>query len=102
MEFIGYTISCFLELIYFNYFIDYAVKVMLNFPPFPSPPRTPTPSGNPPTIVCVMRTSSLATLFPMLHFTSPWLFYNYLFVLLYPLTSSPILPLPPFIWQSSG
>ena len=47
----------------------------------------------------VMRISSLATLFPMLYFTSPWLFCNYLLVLPNPLTSSPIPPHPPPIWQ---
>ena len=44
----------------------------------------------------VMRISSLATPFPILYFISPWLFCNYLFVFLNPLTSSPIplYPLP--------
>ena len=52
-----------------------------------------------PWVTCV---SSLASLFPILSFTSPWLFCNYLFVLLNPLTSSPILPLLLPIWQPSG
>ena len=47
----------------------------------------------------VMCVSSLATtLFPILYFTFPWLFYNYLFVL-NPLTFSLILPHTPPIWQ---
>ena len=44
--------------------------------------------GSCPWVMCI---SSLATLFPILYFTSPWLFCNYLFVLLNPLTSSLIL-----------
>ena len=36
----------------------------------------------------VMHISSLATPCPILYFTSPWLFCNYLFVLLNPLSSS--------------
>ena len=43
----------------------------------------------------VMHVSSLASPFLMLYFTSPWVFYNYLFVLLNPCTFSPILLLPP-------
>ena len=33
------------------YFIDYAITVVPIFPLCPSPPSTPTPSGNPHTIV---------------------------------------------------
>ena len=44
-----------------------------------------------PWLMCI---SSLVTPFPILYFTSPWLFCNYLFVLLNPLTSSPIPPHP--------
>ena len=67
-------------------------------------PEPPTPSSNPPTIDCscpwVMCLSSLATPFSILYCTSPWLFCNYLFVLLNSLTSSPLhpfslFPLPP-------
>ena len=49
----------------------------------------------------VMHVSSLASPFPTLYFTSPWLFCNYLFILLNPLTSSliPLYLLP--IWQPS-
>ena len=49
----------------------------------------------------VMCISPLATPFPILCFTSPWLFCNYLFVLLNPLTSSPISLQSPPIWQTS-
>ena len=45
--------------------------------------------------------SSWATPFPVLYFTSPWLFCNYQFVLLNPLTSSLISPSPAPIWQPS-
>ena len=51
-----------------------------------------------PRVMCVR---SLATPFPILYFTSPWLFCNYLFVLLNPLTSHPfshILPSHLFIF----
>ena len=42
-----------------------------------------------PWVLCV---TSLAAPFPILYFTSPWLFCNHLFVLLNPLTFSPIPP----------
>ena len=42
----------------------------------------------------VMWISSLATPFPIRHCVSPWLFCNYLFVLLNHLISSPIPPQP--------
>ena len=42
----------------------------------------------------VMSITSLATLFPILYFTSPWLLYNYLLILLNFLTSLPIPPHP--------
>ena len=41
----------------------------------------------------LMQVSSLAAPFPVLYFTSPWLFCNCLFVLLNPLTSSPVPPI---------
>ena len=43
----------------------------------------------------VMCIHSLSTSFPLLYFISPWLFCNYLFVLLNPLTSSLITHSPP-------
>ena len=49
----------------------------------------------------VMWISSLAAPFPILYFTSPWLFCNYLFVFLNLLLSSLIPPYPLPIWQSS-
>ena len=80
--------SIFLKL----YFIDYAITVVLIFPPrLPSTPHHPLPQVIPPPFSCpwVMCVSSLAPLFPTLYFTSPWLFCNYLFVLLNPFTSHP-------------
>ena len=88
-----------------GYFIllSYILLIMLlycpDFPPFsPLHPAPPTPSGNPHTIVRVHGAfvGSSATPFPILYFTSPWLFHNHQFVLLTPLTSSPISqqPLP--------
>ena len=86
------------------YFIDYALTVVLNFPPLPPPPSTPTLSGNPPhhcSCSWIMHIGSLATPSPILYCTAPWLFCNYLFVFLNPLISSPI-PLHPHpIWQPS-
>ena len=85
------------------YFIDYAITVVLIFPPLsPSTQHHPHSLRQfPHNCSCpqIMRVSSVATPFPILHFTSPWLFCNYLFVLLNPFTSSPILLLPPLIWQ---
>ena len=49
----------------------------------------------------VMHISSLATPFPILYFISPCLFCNYPFVLVNPLTSLPIPPYAPPIWQPS-
>ena len=84
------------------YFIDYAITVVLISPLRPSSTQYPSlPQAIYPhhcSRSWVMHVSSLATPFPILCFTSPWLFCNYLFVLLNPLTSSPI-PLP--IWQPS-
>ena len=79
------------------YFIDYAIIVALIFPPLPpTHPASPTPSQSPRHCSCpwVMHISSLATPFPILYFISPWLFCNYLFVLLNPPTSSPLPPHP--------
>ena len=88
------------------HFIDYAITVVLIFPFCPHPPSTPTPSVN--TLYhcsCpwVMLISSLATSLPVLYATSPWLFSNYLFVVLNPLTSSatPPIPLPSGNYQNA-
>ena len=48
-----------------------------------------------------MSISSLATPFPILYLTSLWLFCNYLFVRLNPLTSLSMPPHTPPIWQPS-
>ena len=76
-----------------------------NFPPFaPFHHTSSTPSGNPPNHCShpwIMQVSSLAPPFPILYFTSPWLFCNYLLVCLNPLTSWPIPPRPPPMWQPS-
>ena len=56
------------------------------FPLCPPLPSTPCSLRQPPhycSCPCVMRISSLATPFPVLYFTSPWLFCNYLFVLFF-------------------
>ena len=77
------------------YFIGCAITGVLNFFPLPLPPSTPHSLRQPPpTIVHVHGSciSYLATPFPILQFTSPWLFCQYLFVLLNPLTSSSIPP----------
>ena len=79
-------------------FQNYILLIMLLhlsqfFPLSPPPPSTPHSLRQSPhhcSCPWVMHIISLATLFPILHFTSPWLFCNYLFVLLNPLTSSPI------------
>ena len=81
---------CFLNYIY--KFIDYAITVVLTFPPLPPSTQHPRlPQATPhhclcPWVICV---SSLATPFPILYFTSPWLFCNDLFVLLNLFTHSP-------------
>ena len=81
------------------YFIDYAITVaLISFPLCPPPPSTCHALRQSPhhcSCLWVMGISSLATPFPILYFTSPWLLCNYLFVLLNPLTSSPFIPLPP-------
>ena len=59
-------------------------------PPPPSTANSLRQSPHPYSCPGVMHINSLATLFPMLYFTSPWLFCNYLLVLPNPLTSSPI------------
>ena len=73
-------------------FIDYAIIVVPIFPLLPPPPSTRQPLGNPRTIVHIYGSciGSLATPFPIQSFAFLWLFCNYLFVLLNPLTSSPI------------
>ena len=74
--------------------MDYAITVILTFPPLPPSTQQasllqaiPPHHSSCPWVMCI---SSLATPFPILYFTSPWLFCGYLFVLPNPLTSSPI------------
>ena len=83
------------------YFIDHVITVV---PIFPLCPQHPTlPQAIPTLCLCtwVICKSFLATPFPILYFISPWLFCNYLFVLLNPLTTSPIPPQQLPIWQPS-
>ena len=80
------------------YFIDDAIIVVLIFPPLPPPPSTPDSlrKSPPPLFMSIGHVYKLfgySISYTVL--TSPWLFCNYLFVLLNPLTSSPI-PLHPF------
>ena len=60
-------------------------------PPLPSTPHSLRQSPHHCLCPWITHISSLATPFLILYFISPWLFCNYLFVLLNPLTSSPIL-----------
>ena len=62
------------------------------FPLCPPPPSTSHSLGQSLHLcscLWVMCISSLATPFPILYFTFPWLFCNYQFILLNPLTSNP-------------
>ena len=80
-----------------THIIDYAITVVPIFPLCLPPPSTSHPLRQSPhhcSCPWVMCISSLATPFPILYFISLWLLSNYLFVLLHPLTSSPILPHP--------
>ena len=74
------------------YFTDYKITVIPIFPHL-LPSTLQPPSLRQSLHHCsrprVMSISALATPFPALYFTSPWLFCNHLFVLLNPLTSSP-------------
>ena len=77
------------------YFFNYILLIMLLqlswfFPLCPSLPSTLHSLRQFPhhcSCPWVMHINSLATPFPILYFTSPWLFCNYLFVLPNPLTS---------------
>ena len=84
------------------FFIAFAITVVPSFPSFPpSTKHLPLPQTIPTPLFMawVIHINSLATPFPILYFTSPWLFCNSLFVLLHPLTSSPILPHFPQTWK---
>ena len=90
--------SFFLYFIYFKlFFIDCAIKVVSVFSPLPPSTQYSPHSQAVPTPLFLfmgMHISSLATSFAILYFISPWLFCNYLFVLLNPLTSNPFLYIP--------
>ena len=81
----------------FFMFLNYILLIMLLqlswfFPFCPPPPSTPysfkqsTCHCSCPWVMCMFFGCSIS----LLYFTSPWLFCNYLFVLLDPLTFSPI------------
>ena len=94
-QFSKFSVLCIFKL----YFIGYAVTVVLIFPALaPSTQHTQSLRQSPHHDSCpwILGISSLATPFPTWYFTPPWLFCNLLFVLLNPLTSSPIPPTPPF------
>ena len=92
----------FIFLFFKLYFTHYTITVAPILPTFPLPHNTLYVLRQPPhhcSCPWVMRISSLVTPFPILYFTSPWLFCNYIFFLLNLLTSSPILPYTPTMWQ---
>ena len=82
------TSGLFLHLMYFIFQIIFDWSCYYSCPSFSpfssSTQHPPTPSGHPPTIVHVHGSwvGSLSTPFPVVSFTSPWLFRDYLFVLL--------------------
>ena len=92
------------EILFFNYILLIILLLLSWFSP-PSPlPRPPpstayslSPSPHHCSCPWVMCISSLATPFPILYFTSPWLFCNYLFILLNPLAFSPIPHTPSYL-----
>ena len=86
------------------YCIDYAITVVPIshlFPPLPSTSYSLRQSPHHCSCPWVMCISSLDSPFPVLSFTFPWLFCNYLFARLNPLTSLPIPPHTPPICQPS-
>ena len=91
-----FYISFFIFKLYFN---DYAITAVPIFPllsPLPSMPHSLSQSPHLCSCPWAMCINSLAISYSV--FISPWLFCNYLLVLLNPLTSSPIPPNPPPIW----
>ena len=100
----NYLFRCFSYFLFFTDFFRLCYYSCLNFFPFvPSTQNPPLPQAIPKPLFSplAMHISSLATPFPILYFTSPWLSCDYLFVLLTPLTSSPIPPHHPSIRQPS-
>ena len=72
-------------LLFLNYILCY--YSCPNFPPVAPPILLPTSSGDPHTVVHVHGSCAyIYILFPVLYFTSPWLFCNLQFVLLNPFT----------------
>ena len=83
------------------YYIDYAIRLVSIFPHLlPCTQHPPLPQAIPTQLFMYigMCINSLGTPFPVLYLTSPWLLCSYLFIL-NPLTSSPIPPHAPPIWQ---
>ena len=72
-----------------NFFLP-CIPLHLVLPP--SPPALPFPHSSRP---CIVHISSLASPFPTLFLTSPWLFCAYLFCFLFPVPVSPPSPPPP-------
>ena len=88
------------KFLFFNYILLIMVVQLWFFPlcpPLPSSPLSLRQSSYHCSYPWVIHISSLAT--SILHFTSSWLFCNYLFLLFNPLSSSPIPPHPPPIWK---
>ena len=76
----------------FNYILLIMLLQLSQFSPFILSTQYPPTLKQSPhhcSCPCVMCISSVATPLPILYFTSPWVFCNYLCVLLNPLTSSP-------------
>ena len=100
--------TLFLFLFYFIFYNYILLNMLLQLswffplcPPLPTTPYSLRQSPHHCSCPWVKCVSSLATPFSILYFTSPRLFCNYLFVLFNPLTSSPIPPHRPAIWQPS-
>ena len=84
-----------------NYILLQLPQYFSHCTPSPSTPHTLRQSLHHCSGTWAMHISSLATALPVLYFTCPWIFCNYLFVLLNPLTSSPITLHPSHLWQLS-
>ena len=80
-----------------TYFIDYAITVVPYFCPLYSPlPCTPLPPSFPQLSSCpwVVRVSSLASPFPILFLSYPYLFCTYHLCFLFPVAFLPFCPFP--------
>ena len=94
-----------IEFVFYYILLIMLLQLYRFFPLGFLPPRasyTLRQSPHPCSCPWVTQVSSLAAPFPILDFSSPWLFCNYLFVLLNPLNSSPIPPHAPPNWQPSN